>query len=82
MVILAADVFDCMKLTEAGFHCVALPGGDNPREQEELLCEYMHHRLSGSRPCWPYRQFLLLLVWTRWQRAVEFANLKTFCISS
>jgi DNA primase len=42
-VVLAEGFFDCMKVTQAGFPCVALMGSTMSQAQEELLAEYFGH---------------------------------------
>jgi DNA primase len=42
-VILVEGFFDCMKVTQAGFPCVALMGSTMSKAQEELLAEHFGH---------------------------------------
>jgi DNA primase len=42
-VVLVEGFFDCMKVTQAGFPCVALMGSTMSKAQEELLAEYFGH---------------------------------------
>jgi DNA primase len=42
-VVLVEGFFDCMKVTEAGFPCVALMGSTMSDAQEELIREYFAH---------------------------------------
>ncbi len=42
-VVLVEGFFDCMKVTQAGFPCVALMGSTMSKAQEELLAENFGH---------------------------------------
>ena len=42
-VVLVEGFFDCMKVTQAGFPCVALMGSTMSKAQEELLAEHFGH---------------------------------------
>jgi len=42
-VVLVEGFFDCMKVTQAGFPCVALMGSTMSKAQEELIGEYFGH---------------------------------------
>jgi DNA primase len=42
-VVLVEGFFDCMKVTQAGFPCVALMGSTMSKAQEELLREQFGH---------------------------------------
>jgi DNA primase len=42
-VVLVEGFFDCMKITQAGFPCVALMGSTMSKVQEELLAEHFGH---------------------------------------
>ncbi len=42
-VVLVEGFFDCMKVTQAGFPCVALMGSTMSKTQEDLLAEYFAH---------------------------------------
>jgi DNA primase len=42
-VVLVEGFFDCMKLTQAGFPCVALMGSTMSKTQEDLLSEHFGH---------------------------------------
>ena len=42
-VVLVEGFFDCMKVTQAGFPCVALMGSTMSKKQEQLLAEHFGH---------------------------------------
>jgi DNA primase len=42
-IVLVEGFFDCMKVTQAGFPCVALMGSTMSKAQEELIGEYFGH---------------------------------------
>ena len=42
-VVLVEGFFDCMKVTQAGYPCVALMGSTMSKAQEELIGEYFGH---------------------------------------
>ena len=42
-VVLVEGFFDCMKVTQAGYPCVALMGSTMSKAQEELLAEHFAH---------------------------------------
>ena len=42
-IVLVEGFFDCMKVTQAGFPCVALMGSTMSKAQEELLAEHFGH---------------------------------------
>ena len=42
-VVLVEGFFDCMKVTQAGYPCVALMGSTMSKRQEEFLAEYFGH---------------------------------------
>src|ERR1022692_4199484 len=42
-VVLVEGFFDCVKVTQAGFPCVALMGSTMSKAQEELLAEHFGH---------------------------------------
>lgn len=42
-IVLVEGFFDCMKVTQAGYPCVALMGSTMSKAQEELIAEYFGH---------------------------------------
>jgi DNA primase len=42
-IILVEGFFDCMKVQQAGYPCVALLGSTLSKEQEQLLCQHFSH---------------------------------------
>jgi DNA primase len=42
-IILVEGFFDCMKVQQAGYPCVALLGSTLSKEQEQLLCQHFTH---------------------------------------
>jgi DNA primase len=42
-IVLVEGFFDCMKVQQAGYPCVALLGSTLSKEQEQLLCQHFTH---------------------------------------